>query len=212
MSNKLKEITNWKYHVDYDDNRSECHKDHGGDYCRCRTVSPKITGIYYDGIYQQIVGHKEIKSISEYVVDRMVRSLNIYDFNAYGESGYYGEETQVDLESSGEEKINRIYNLINYSDRKIIDLSLESEYGFVLDGLKRKKVKTLEVLLKDVKLPSDQYKRVDQNIVNKYCEIEEIWLLVKEAWLKYDLVDGYHRYVSAVKTNKKHVKAIIFYD
>ena len=212
QKSKLKEITYFKGIVDYDSNTSECLSDHDGDYCRCKTVSPVIKEVYYDYIYQEIVGYSGIKSILEYGVDRLIQSLNINDFHAYGESGYYGEEVAIDLKDSGKEKLNKIYSLEKYSDKEIIKLCLESEYGFLLDSLANKKIKTLDIPLKDIILPTDQYKRVDQDVVTKYCNRDEIWLLCKEVGLKFSLVDGYHRYAAAKKTNKKQVKIIVFYD
>jgi len=211
---KLNELsTYYQTFLDYERNESNCG---GGrnceNYCHCTTLSPEITNIDLNYIYKDIIGHSSIETILDYGVDRLVQSITMNDFDAHGVSGYYGEELEITLEESGKDKLNTIYSLENLSDIEIIYKCLEKEYGFVLETLKNKKIKVLDIDLKDIILPSDQYKKVNQEVVANYRNRDEIWLLVKEIGTKYSLIDGYHRYSSAQQTNKKTVKVIVFYD
>jgi hypothetical protein len=201
MNKKELSITNIQYFLDIESNRSYC-SGNCDDYCRCTTVSPEVTSINYQRLFEDVINGLKLSEIKQYCVYRAIRSLvKIQSISAYGVSGYYGAEVECKLEDDAEAKLNNAFDFIsNNSDEKCIEYVLELEYGYVLDDLKDKDWHIIDV---DITLIDPPYTQVSNEIVASYTGDETV--LCKTVESRYRLIDGRHRFVAAKKYDKKEM-------
>lgn len=211
---KIFERTNLQYDVDYDYDRSPCTCDayENGDYCRCTTIERAwVESINVKLIVNKLYKkyYKEPSEINEYCFDRICRALKIYDKNNYEvEScgGYYGEEIDG-VYFEDEEKIVNAYNelLKLEGDIEKIKYVLELEYGYLLDRVSNKTSAKIEVVdTEKIKLPQQEYfMRLSKEVIEEYKNRKlPVAVCIKEkdrfyeAFDRYILIDGYHRFVA----------------
>jgi hypothetical protein len=189
------------YLVDYDSNRSECNDEYcKSDYCRCTTVNPVVNYILYDSLFSHVKSNikDKLTQIQYYVIERILRSkININSINAYGLSGYYGEEvicnfSSIELHNEIEEYIKEV---AANQDWFAIELYLKIEYGYVLPELNNQSWEIREV---DISCVHPPYTKVSDKIVAQYTG-DELILCQKVDGINYRLIDGNHRFAAAVK-------------
>lgn len=195
----------WCANFDYDDGSKfgcDCPPD---DYHRCATVTNvRISNIDYEEIFRDICGHKDIRNIKDYCLDRGIRRIISLDsFEGYGVAGYYGEELVREFTAT-EELTEFISFLLKASDTKAIERALMLEYGFVLDSIKNKKWKMIDKVPVECISYGDHYKKVDLETVEKYKMSKNNSCLCRGGPNKFKLIDGYHRLAAVKQSDKKN--------
>ncbi len=222
---KIFEKTNLQYEVDYDYERSQCTCDayERNDYCRCTTIDRAwVESIDVKRVIDKLYAKycKEHSEINEYCFDRICVAMKIYDKDYYEvEScwGYYGEEIGG-VYFEDEEKIFNAYNelLKLGSDIEKIKYILKLEYGYLIDRLMYVTSASIEeVNTEKIKLPQAEYfMKLSKEVIEDYKDRElPVAVCIKnkdryiEAFDKYNLIDGYHRFVA--NKDKKVNKIIV---
>lgn len=202
--------------VDYDYDTSRDCEAHGCDsICRCSIItSIRVRSVNASSLAEAIIrGLKIREDLDKYAIDRIVRSLKLYETNIWDVTkgpGYYGEEiTGVDLpwDTKGELR-QTIENYINAPNK--IEFLLQLEYGYLLPVVTNKKWEIRSVPIGQVVAAQDDYrKKVSGDL---YKEYDGVVAIVVPNGDKLRLIDGYHRYVSAVNNNKRKIQVIIGSD
>lgn len=219
------EKTNLQYNVEYDYDRSVCTCDayERGDYCRCTTIERAwVESIDIKEVINKLYTKycKEHSEINEYCFERICVALKIYDKDYYEIEtcgGYYGEEVDG-VYFENEERVVNAYNelLTLEGDIEKIKYILELEYGYLLDKVAYKTSATIEeVDTEKIKLPQQEYfMKLSKEVVEDYKNRElPVAVCIKEkdrfheAYDRYILVDGYHRFVA--NKDRKMSKIIV---
>lgn len=195
--------TDLQYYIDYDYRRSSCHCDE--DICRCTTIEEAwVNDIDVNKVIQRLYSiHRTADGdIDAYCFDRICRAFKIYDKDLYDIDtgfGYYGEEVHG-VWFENEEKIFDAYREM-LSFEKTIDkvrYCLNLEYGYLLDCIKSASLAHIVKVSPERIQPPQQeyYKRVDQNVIESYRNIELPIAVCFRTESGIRLIDGYHRFVA----------------
>ena len=160
--------------------------------------------------------------IWNYCVDRVFRSLKIFDFNSWDKqnyTGYYEEiYTEVNLSySKANQVIDVLTEIDTLSDCDKIKKILELEYGYLLPMLEHKtKVSIADNVIKDKLHLSENYmkkiSKEDIEMYKNYAMPVAICVRRHEATTTngYSVIDGYHRTLAAQQNQKiKNVSIIL---
>lgn len=207
------------------------------DYCRCQIIREEDVIINADSVTAETILNlfienksqfeREIKinqiletDITLYAIGRILSINKMYDNESYKpkiSSGYYGEELD------GISLHNHIANNVTYQIYKFFSLNtlkekieylLTLEYDHVLDDLRGKKWKIIEVDVNDISIPNEQhYKNIPQLGFYSDSNYSDIRCILRETGAKlgkpYKLTDGYHRLKN---TNHKTIICLLAYD
>lgn len=208
------EKTNLQYDVDYDYERSRCTCDayEREDYCRCTTIERAwIETINVRDVVSKLYSRHRVDNseINEYCFERICVALKIYDKDYYEiEScpGYYGEEIGGVYFENEEQAVNEYNELIKLdSDIEKIKRVLELEYGYLIPRVANKTSAEIKVVnTKDIRLPQTEYFiKLSKEVIEEYKHRKlPVAVCIKEkdkfldAFDKYILIDGYHRFVA----------------
>lgn len=193
---------------------------------------PSIAYSIYDDLFnQKSIEYKRDSNLSKildgidgetkkildiYFIDRLLRINKIYKSDCwdtnYG-SGYYGEELHsITLRKKEIDILNKkISEIFLYQTLKEkCEFILKEEYGYLLDSIKDKQFKVLDILVSDIEFSQKDYKsKIDTrgNYSDKeYDSIRAICLKDGEKWR---VIDGYHR---LTQTKLDKVKIIAVYE
>lgn len=226
MKAKIKEAldTDFHYNCEYDYSTSNDCEDHGCNeegICRCGRIEDfEIKSVELNDV-ANIVGNDlaENDEFTRYCIDRIFHALKLWDVSKWDysiEHGYYGQEIEwIKIDSDVRvELYDAILEVMTAKTNKDKLFSvLKLEYGHVLDILESFDNWGI------VRVPVDQiragatkhYVRLDSKIVKTYDKYElPIGVCIKGLKTpKYRLIDGYHRYASAVNRKVKEVKIIV---
>lgn len=210
---KLKEFLsdNFKYHVEYEYEHSDCSGCKG--ICRCKTIiSKEITSININCITNRILGIFKKKSIiTQYCVDRLARRSGLNDPESYYISvsdGYYGEEINRISYEGQPELLSKVEELLKLSDNEKIYYVLKEEYGYILPAIQNKQWEVRKIEIKDIDaLNEEYYRKLNKEDVDLYIDYElPIGICIKNDE-GVRLIDGYHRFCA--KHDEKKVKVIL---
>lgn len=198
--------------VDCDYDRSGCECD---GICHCeRIVGTRVTSVHVLGIVNEIAGPR-FSEITRYGVDRIIRAYRIYDtanFDVNIRNGYYGQEigrvsARSDVADKIDTAIRKFLSLKSLAQK--VEFLLTLEYGYLLDGLK-KRYKIMKVDRKDVAIGHPQhYRRLERPVVDQYKDYNlPIAVCISENG-RYRLIDGYHRYSAFLENHPKALPQMI---
>ena len=206
----------------------EC--DH--EYNRCMDiVNARVTGINVETLAEECLLNKDVPSMVRYAVYRIISQSRLADKDNWTVEvcgGYYGDEIdgcsfydsqEVDRV---EEALSRITDAC--TEKQLLDIALEFEYGYVLDSLQGKSA-TIDCVNPDNIMPNarNHYNRLDRDRVSEYGNkyLEKSWdkkpttfqklpvcVVLKEG-RKYLLIDGCHRYTAYVKSVGKDMNVVV---
>jgi len=209
-----------QYEVEVDYSRSECC---GGcdDYCRCSTIQgERVKKAHPQYLSVHATPQKFRNTIFHYCIERIFVALELWEEDNWLIricGGYYGEEIgEVSMTSQTrralEEKINQLFSI--ESDIEKILFVLNEEYGFIADILKKaKKASIKNISMDDIKMGNMEYHlKLRKGKCPYYSKDDEYTLPVAVCVPdgdKYRIVDGYHRYATAMQENRKKVDIIL---
>ena len=229
---------NFTYDVGYDTIGNTDCENNGCDQegiCRCYTIDHvDIYNVDFESvsknIFNQIFDSKSTefkrdnkidlvlygdKDINRYCIDRLLVINKIYDKNnwrAHWSSGYYGQEVDKisinsKIFSKLESSISKVISLESLKDK--VEFLLIEEYGHILDKIKDKEYKIIEVDKSDIVFTQEEYKNKietepyysdkDYNMYRGVCLFDGV---------KWRVIDGYHR-LSSTKMKKVKIIGII---
>lgn len=206
------------YHTTIDFNESNDCASYGcGDdgYCRCgRLVNPKVTS--FGGISAKDLIKGDIEDeLDRYALERVMRhtlSPDMFEVNVC--SGYYGEEVasvklvNVDALARKLEGFNRLE-----VGAQRLQMALTLEYGYLLPEVESvSQWSVLNLNVKDVHVDGPTLKRVNEDVVSRYCrhEPEIVGVVVDGKGEKpYRLVDGFHRWTAWMNGKKRRKVKVI---
>jgi hypothetical protein len=234
---------NFHYTIDVDYNHSypgfngcECPE---WDYCRCQVINEEDIKINFSSLtpfdiltlfidvsnkkqYERDkkIGETLNDDITEYGIGRIMSINGMYDKYSYDfliEGGYYGAEFEglklrETIAKNITEQIHHFLKLDSLKEK--VEYLLLLEYDHVLDSIKHKNWKIIEVNKDDIAIPNAQhYKNVPQLDFYNDSNYKDIRCIIRETGVKkgspYKLVDGYHRLKN---TKKKTVKCLLAYE
>jgi hypothetical protein len=196
--------------IDYN---SAYNCDDGCDpYCRCGTISQvnfkdlninKIVEILSDKIQDKII---------LYCIDRIVRysNINIGNFNAKVDRGYYGEEVNG-VDFSNEYLSSNLYLLCKRTDIERIKHVLELEYGYLLPEIKLCNwVSVKSILSREIDIgQKDHYRKLNKQLIESYNTYTHPRCICLSNEDGYRLIDGYHRLHSNNNLGKDDIDIIV---
>jgi hypothetical protein len=184
-------------------------------------VNGRITKIYPEVLYKLIAGHKKIKSINDYCLDRFIRKSFTHDIVSFkSKRGYYGDEADFSIDASFSESLNQFIDKLNSNngtndiDTQLIEEVLVLEYGYILPELKNK-IWMFENVLLNMVNPAAGMRHVTKSIVDEYKkqtiddEYNLTCLCSNSGAEIYRLIDGYHRYAAAIQLGQIKINAIV---
>lgn len=201
--------TDLRFVVDYDYERSSCTCN--GDICRCTRiynahVESFNTAKVIENLYK---AHKRtMNPFDQYCFDRICYALKIYDKNLYEVEtggGYYGEEVYGVYFENEEAVFNAYCEVLKLeSNIEKIKYCLNLEYGYLIDSIKNAtEAAMLKVSPDDVYLPQrEYYVKVDMDVIDDYKNRSLPVAVCVDRCDRYDLIDGYHRYVANKDANQ----------
>lgn len=213
---------NLRFCVEYD-YTSDNHNCTCQDICRCSVITnAKITDA--SSLIPHIMNDlpKNIPTIHRYAIGRICTFCQLWKPELYDldiDNGYYGQEVSgVSIDSQVRSKFNHL--LAKFTKTKVVtkitkELLIE-EYGHLLNCLKSVKfsIKTIDVL--SISAGSDtHYRKVSQETLSHYKENKENkdkklpQGVVLKLGKNYRLIDGYHRFITALKSNKTELPMIV---
>jgi len=192
------------------------HHWYGIDY-NSEYIGGKVNSIDYHYVYSRAAGKDKITSIRDYCLDRWIRKcLNLNDFNCIGVSGYYGDETEVHLDSEKLYQYEGFIGLLNKdmaSDTQIVEEVLRKEYGYVLPWLKNKTWKFCDKvnvnLIHSTRLDDDNsvdnmfvldrgvVEKYKENLTSQYIKERVLSCMCIKQGDNYRIIDGNHRLVAS---------------
>ena len=199
--------------IDYHSQYAEDHDERcRNDYCRCKTIEDAcVTKVDILRVVNQLMDQYE-HTMFRYAVDRLARIHKMYDKSKYTVrvvNGYYGQEVDGVVFEGWSELMRDVHAAYQLRDNldALVQFLLTAEYGYVLDRLEGLAWKVVEVPVKDLRVPNDQYlgKVSTDNI--EFDDTLPIGLYV-DSGENYVLVDGYHRYTNVRKQQKQTVTII----
>lgn len=125
--------------------------------------------------------------------------------------GYYGEEVR-DVTLCSTNEIEEALRKLNEckSDTAMIKLALEFEYGYLLERLKGlRKARVEKIDISSVRIGSDTYAKKVATNERRYEYRDLPFCLCIEDGDGYRIIDGYHRYSTARKLNKRKIPIAI---
>jgi len=202
---------------DYDHNyHCDSHGCSEDGICRCGTIANlSIEKMDIRGMVDDILGRAKFnpRDLKHYCLDRYLRAVFQYKdpdalFELNVRHGYYGQEVDS-AEFSNREVEAKIVDFLAFLEATddstlLVEKVLEEEYGYILPKLEGKEWKSKEVNIDLVK-PSNDYVRLDKDLIASYEADENFSCLCVKEGKYYRVVDGYHRYNVAKKHSKKIV-------
>jgi hypothetical protein len=198
---------------DYPDGECECGDDAYSCTCRIyKGLRIKETSVLNMEYVLNQICTKKCSEIVRYCTDRILRIHEIYNIKNWSiepERGYYGEEIGSPLLNNAQnitDKLNEMYSL--KSDIEKINFVLVEEYGYILPLLKNfNNVKVFEMPIGNISQKNERYiKKLGQDTT--YKDYNGITCIICEYKNENKLIDGYHRYISALSNNKQLIKVI----
>ncbi len=207
------EKIDFKYDLDYHyDIGTTCGNDCDEDYCHHGTVeNVHIRGTidFYD-ISRVISEHyKQFNSenkIQNYCLQRLCALLDKDSFAIEIEDGYYGEELGT-ITLHNQKLFDDFFKIKD--DNKMIEYTLEREYGFVPPNLLNKQWQYKKVPLTKVKANMPLHKINKERLEFYKKHLSETCLLCVQDGKNYRLIDGRHRFLS-LNPNAVHEIDIIY--
>jgi len=183
-----------------------------------------IEEVRYWDIYLGCNNSDKIESVRDYCLERFIRkTFNKDSFNFRAKSGYYGDEPAVEVVNDVFIKLKEFINTLNddsVSDSFIVEDILKLEYKFILDELKNKSWKFNIINTEDI-IAGSIMRHTSDEVLEKYlnetkiniCDpLEEysvnLGCICQKIGNKFRLIDGYHRYATAVKLKFPKIIAI----
>ena len=212
----------WNYFVEFNYDREYNCDSYGctnEGICRCSrltcfelTDAPSISAILKHLLNNQNIDNNVIL---HYSLDRILRSLKMYDdvWEAEGIKGYYGEELEVSLNYDVQSKLIKYLNDIkDLSDVDMIKYCLKLEYGYLLDEIN--KVSNCSIkksTISNIHCANKEYSRkldTQQSDLYKNHELP-LCVVLKTDTNNLKLLDGYHRFVTAINDQKTEIPVIV---
>lgn len=204
---------NYQYVVDYTYNRSfcNCHED----ICRCTTLKDieveKVDMIDLTDNFCEFFDHDEFTKIC---INRILTACHMWSKDCWYVSvgnGYYGQEIDgVYIENANVKKWLIKFEAAKTNREKLF-VSLECEYGYILDEVKSiDDWKIIEIENNEVSIGQlEHFVKINKDVVKKYSDFDlpRCTLIFKDG--RYKLIDGYHRLAA---NNEVKCKAIFGYD
>lgn len=199
-----------------------CDGDTGcrSEYGKCNVIRDfKITKVNPEYLAECCLRNKDVSHLVRYTTYRIIsQSALARKDNWEGDigRGYYGQELHGYTFSNLKE-VERVEQALlqiteDKTEKQLLNIALEFEYGYVLDSLQGKSVTTMHVEHhKIVPVAREHYNRLDRDQVERYVEKytekdlggDEFRKLPVCVVLKdgdtYRLIDGYHRYMAYVR-------------
>lgn len=206
--------TDLRYIMDYDYDRSPCTCH--DDICRCTRiynahVENVDTAKVIDELYK---AHKRTANpFDQYCFDRICHVFKVYDNSLYEVktgAGYYGDEVYGVYFENEEAVFNAYCEVLKLeSNIEKIKCCFDLEYGYLIDPVKRaNEAVMLKVSPDDVYLPQrEYYVKVDRDVIDDYKNRSLPVAVCVDRCDRYDLVDGYHRYVA--NKDAKQIQIIV---
>ena len=216
--------TDFHYNCEYDYSNSRDCEDHGCNeegICRCGRIEDfEIKSVELNNIANCIGDNlAENDEFTRYCIDRIFHALKLWDISKWDysiEHGYYGQE--IEWVKIGNDTRSLLYDAIlevmtaKTNKEKLFSV-LKLEYGYVLDTLAQfDNWEIIKVPVKQIRAGAiKHYVKLDAEIVKTYDKYElPIGICIKGLKTpKYRLMDGYHRYASAVNRKVEEVKVIV---
>lgn len=185
--------------VEYDYYRVNSN-DPDDDYNRQSTLEDvHVTDINLEKVANHMTEYFGKDEFTKYTINRLLTACQMYRKDKWDVNvswGYYGEEVNGVYLSDKHELEMWLEKLKNTSnDKEKLLLTLECEYGYILDELNsinNWKIKTINK--SDIRIgQQDHYRKLEKDVVagyKKYSLPRGIVILNNGA---YKLIDGYHR-------------------
>lgn len=202
------------------------------EYNKCYIIdNVKIININLEELAEECLRKKDVTHLVRYAAYRIIsqsKLANKDNWQADVGRGYYGEEIHG-FNFSDLKEIERVEQALlqiteDKTEKQLLDIALEFEYGYVLESLQGKSATTYYIDADAiVPVARDHYNRLDRNQVSKYQDkfLEKSWdkkptkfqklpvCVVLREGEKYRLIDGYHRYAAHVKSVGKNIHVIV---
>ena len=198
--------------VDYDYGDSHCPMECDCDsICRQSVLrGAKVTDVDVEALANSMVLKEDRGSILHYAIERMLVANRLYDPDKWFihiSCGYYGEEiTGITIDAQDSKPYVDLVNSRN--ELSMIRKILVEEYGYILPALEDlKKVEILEVSIDDVQPPANSYPKKISDTVYVDRELPHC-VCIKDGDY-YRIIDGNHRYASALSRKKKKIKIVL---
>lgn len=203
--------------IDWESSRN-CANAGCDGICRCATIDYaeiEADSIDLEDISSYLVIKQDEGSILHYCVERLLTTyIKAYDPDVWTigiSRGYYGEEIdEVKLEILGKERVEFLA-LLNLANVDRIKYILTQEYGYLLPEIEEKtKASIKKVSIKDVVPAQNAYpKQVSSDV---YDERElPVAVCIKNRADKYRIIDGHHRYASAMARDLTKIPIVLLY-
>lgn len=218
----------YKHFIEYDtEGSNDCLNNGCDDICRCYHINKVVINYINiktitDSIFDEIFNIKSSefkrdnrinqvvygfdKDIDKYCIDRILRINKIYKKDKWiskSGNGYYGDEVlSIEMKKPHHEKIsNSIDKVLSLSTLKDkIEFLLIEEYGYLIETIKNKEYKIIEIKKEDISFGQEIYRK---KITKEEYYTDEQYKLIKGICLfdgmKWTVIDGYHRFVSSEK-------------
>lgn len=195
----------------------------GNDYCRSASYKGlEVESANLDSVREHFLvtsaKKKDVVDISnidfvDYCVDRLLRIYQVYDKDVWDIStshGYYGDEIdEICLNNFGSLR-DDIIKVIKLSSNKRIEFVLEKEYGNLLASVGQRKWSVKKIDSSLLLVGNKEYVKkipiTQRGVYQKHNLPIGIYIKIGQ---KYQLVDGYHRYVEIVQAQKENPVEII---
>lgn len=203
-----------RYNVIYDYKSSYC-TGNCDDYCRCTSIiSSKINEVNVNAILSDVIDSKW-EDVTKYCIDRILRYMlsEVNNYELIISRGYYGEECL------GVKFIESSLDLINdklkkfedcKSDFEKIEFVLINEYGYLLEtiancGYSNVYIKTIQT--SEIVKNENHYAKLQKSVIDSYdnYDLPRCICIKDSVDSKYRLIDGYHRYHSAINQKLKEI-------
>lgn len=210
---------NFQYDVEIDwESSRHCLSAGCEGVCRCATIDYseiEADSIDLEYISSYFLLRQDRESILHYCVERLLTTfVKAYDPDAWTvgiTNGYYGEEIdEVLLEIMGQDQ-GIFLDLLEMSNVDRIKHILTQEYGYLLPEIEQKtRASIKKVSITDVVPVQNAYpKQVSPDV---YGERElPVAVCIKTSAGKYRIIDGHHRYASAMARDLTKIPIVLLY-
>jgi hypothetical protein len=185
-----------------------------------KMVNVRVTSVNIDRLVSELCDKMNLKKkgdekhkVLRYCVDRILRLLRVYDPDMWDVGTcrrYYGDELdKVELIHTKAQEVSECLENLLSADNPI-EFVLKMEYHHLLPELEGQKWEVKSVYIKDVIAGSDhQMRKVDREAEEVYQNYDGPIGICLRNNDGYRLIDGYHRFWSAKKNNKRTVKIVV---
>lgn len=150
-------------------------------------------------------------ALEEYCIERIVRVSNLRKTSHWfcsEDYGYLPEANEV-------KRLGNIFkSMIDMSNADKVKAALKEEYGYILPQLQDlKNAETITLPINDIEVANGDYlRKLEKEYVDQYDNTELLRGVVIKSPVSPNacrLIDGYHRYASALNQKLKKVEMII---